>query len=350
VSSLPLFLHVKTDFVCERPPEFVGAAAIIPKARDTTLEARAQCMAMTVREDVWIPSHAEQLAAYVYRPDSDTGNSPCVVMAHGWSATRDDGLPGFAEAFRGAGFVVILFDYRHFGASTGEPRQLLDIRGQHDDYRAVVAWARELAGVDPDRVVLFGSSFSGGHVLAVAATDARIAAVISQAPFTDAIPTLMLVPPRNIVRFVVAAVRDQAGAWLGRSPVLVPAVGEPGAFGAMTAPEAKPGFDAIVPSDSKWRNEFAARMMLAFPFYRPGRKAAKLKMPVLICICDTDETTPIAPALRAAKRALRAELRRYPYGHFGIYHDPQAKADQVAFLRRTVQGVAAPGHESPPPP
>lgn len=307
-------------------------------------------MAMTVREDVRIPSHGEQLAAYVYRPDSAAGNAPCVVMAHGWSATRDDGLPGYAEAFRDAGFVVMLFDYRHFGASTGEPRQLLDIRRQHDDYRAVVAWARELGGVDPDRVVLFGSSFSGGHVLAVAATDARIAAVISQAPFTDAIPTLMLVPLRNVVRFVVAAVRDQAGAWLGRPPVLVPAVGEPGAFGAMTAPEAKPGFDAIVPSDSKWRNEFAARMMLTFPFYRPGRKAAKLKMPVLICICDSDETTPIGPALSAAKLAHRAELRRYPYGHFDIYHDPQVKADQVAFLRRTVQRVAAPGHESRPHP
>jgi uncharacterized protein len=118
----------------------------------------------------------------------------------------------------------------------------------------------------------------------------------------------------------------------------------------MTAPEAKPGFDAIVPPGSKWRNEFAARVMLTFPFYRPGRKAAKLKMPILICVCDKDETTPIAPALSAAKRACRAELRRYPYGHFDIYHDPQAKADQVAFLRRTVQGVAAPGHESPPPP
>ncbi|OBH90184.1 alpha/beta hydrolase [Mycobacterium sp. E2733] len=295
---------------------------------------------MTVREDVRIPSHGEQLAAYVYRPDSDTGNVPCVVMAHGWSATRDDALPGYAEAFRDAGFVVILFDYRHFGASTGEPRQLLDIRGQHDDYRAVVAWARRLGGVDPDRVVLFGTSFSGGHVLAVAATDARIAAVISQAPFTDAIPTLMLVPLRNTVRFVAAAVLDQAGAWLGRPPVLVPAVGEPGAFGAMTAPEAKPGFEALVPSDSKWRNEFAARMMLTFPFYRPGRKAGKLKMPVLICVCDSDQTTPIAPALSAAKRAHRAELRRYPYGHFDVYHDPQVKADQVAFLRRTVQGPA----------
>lgn len=194
---------------------------------------------MTVREDVRIPSDGEQLAAYVYRPDPGNGNAPCVVMGHGWSATRDDGLPGYAEAFRDAGFVAILFDYRHFGASTGEPRQLLDIRRQHDDYRAIVTWARRLGGVDPDRVVLFGTSLSGGHVLAVAATDARIAAVISQAPFTDAIATMMMVPLRNTVRFVVAAVHDQVGALLGRPPVLVPAVAGPGAFGAMTAPEAK---------------------------------------------------------------------------------------------------------------
>jgi len=61
-----------------------------------------------------------------------------------------------------AGFAVHVFDYRHFGASTGEPRQLLDIGRQHDDYRAVIAWARQLDGIDPDRIVLWGSSFSGG--------------------------------------------------------------------------------------------------------------------------------------------------------------------------------------------
>jgi uncharacterized protein len=293
---------------------------------------------VAAREDVQIPSGGEQLAAYIYRPGTPAGAAPCVVMAHGFSATRDDGLPGYAEAFRDAGFVVILFDYRHFGASSGEPRQLLDISRQHDDYRAVIAWARRLDGVNPDRIVLFGSSFSGGHVLAVAATDPRIAAVISQAPFTDAILTLMLVPLRNIVRLFVAALRDQAGAWLGRPPVLAPAVGAPGALGAMTAPEAKPGFDALVGSDSKWRNEFAARLMLTIAFYRPGRKAAQLKMPVMMCVCDSDATTPVAPALKAAARAPRAELRRYPYGHFDIYHDPQVKADQVAFLRRTIHG------------
>jgi pimeloyl-ACP methyl ester carboxylesterase len=294
---------------------------------------------MSEREDVRIPSHGEQLAAYLYRPTAADDTSPCVVMAHGFSATRDDSLPAYAEAFRDAGFVVILFDYRHFGSSTGEPRQLLDIGRQHDDYRAAVQWARGLDGVDPDRIVLWGSSFSGGHVLAVAATDPRIAAVISQGPFTDAIPTLMAVPVRNQLLLTLAALRDQVGAWLGRAPVLRPAVGEPGTVAAMTAPEAKPGFDALVAPESKWCNEFAARLMLRFPFYRPRLKAAKLRMPLLMCVCDQDATTPVAPALKAAERAPYSELRRYPYGHFDIYHDPQAKADQVDFLKRTVAGA-----------
>jgi uncharacterized protein len=152
---------------------------------------------------------------------------------------------------------------------------------------------------------------------------------------------LMLVPLRNNVRLLLAGLRDQVGAWLGRPPRLAPAVGEPGAYAAMTAPEAKPGFDGIVPPNSKWRNEFAARLMLKFGFYRPGRKASRLTMPLLVCVCDDDATTPVAPAVKAAERAPRAVLRHYPYGHFDIYHDPQVKADQVAFLQRTVQGVAA---------
>ena len=146
-----------------------------------------------VIDDVRIPCHGEQLAAYVYRPGVTPGDAPCVVMAHGFSGTRDDGLPGYAEAFRDAGFVVVLFDYRHFGDSTGEPRQLLSNARQLDDYRAVIEWARALDGVDPDRIVLWGTSYSGGHVLTIAAADARIAAVIAQGPYTDSIATMMCV-------------------------------------------------------------------------------------------------------------------------------------------------------------
>jgi pimeloyl-ACP methyl ester carboxylesterase len=296
---------------------------------------------MTTPEDVRIPSGRDQLAAYLYRPDTTGRAAPCVVMAHGFSATRDDGLPAYAEAFRDAGFAVVLFDYRHFGASTGEPRQLLDIGRQHDDYRAVIAWARQREGLDPERIVLWGSSFSGGHVLAVAADDPRIAAVISQAPFTDAIPALMHVPLKNAVRLTVAGLRDQLRGWRGRAPLLAPAVGEPGTLAAMTEPDAKPGFEAIVPPESLWRNEFAARLMLRFPFYRPGLKTAQLAMPLLVCVCEKDTTTPPASTIKAAERAPRGEVRRYPYGHFDIYNDPKVKADQVDFLRRVVAGVTA---------
>jgi dienelactone hydrolase len=296
---------------------------------------------MRVAEDIRIPSAGEQLAAYLYRPEPADGDVPCVVMAHGFSGTRDDGLPAYAEAFRDAGFAVILFDYRHFGASTGEPRQLLDINRQVHDYRAVVAYARRLDGVDPARIVAWGTSFSGGHVLALAATDPNLAAVIAQAPFTDGIPTLAFMPPKNALLATYSGLRDQIGAWLGRPPYLIPAIGDPGTFAAMTAPEAKPGFEALIPPNSLWRNEVSARIALRLALYRPARKAAKLKMPLLVCVCDKDATTPPAPAIKAGERASRGEVRRYPCGHFDIYNDPKARADQIDFLRRVVAGVAA---------
>ena len=287
------------------------------------------------RVEVRIPSHGEQLAAYLYRPAAP-GRVPCIVMAHGFSGTRDEALPGYAEAFCDAGYAVVVFDYRYFGASSGQPRQLLDIARQQDDYRAVIEWARHADGIDPDRIVLWGSSFSGGHVIAVAATDPRIAAVIAQAPYTDSVPVIRRMPPRNLVRAVAAAVRDQAGAALGRKPTLIPAAGPPGTFAAMTEPEALSGFAAMVPPESLWRNEIAARVMFRLPLFRPVKIADRLTMPVLFCVCDADVTTPPESTLKAAGRAPRGELRRYPYGHFAIYDDPQVKADQVAFLRRVL--------------
>ena len=287
------------------------------------------------RVEVRIPSHGEQLAAYLYRPAAP-GRVPCIVMAHGFSGTRDEALPGYAEAFCDAGYAVVVFDYRYFGASSGQPRQLLDIARQQDDYRAVIEWARHADGIDPDRIVLWGSSFSGGHVIEVAATDPRIAAVIAQAPYTDSVPVIRRMPPRNLVRAVAAAVRDQAGAALGRKPTLIPAAGPPGTFAAMTEPEALSGFAAMVPPESLWRNEIAARVMFRMPLFRPVKIADRLTMPVLFCVCDADVTTPPESTLKAAGRAPRGELRRYPYGHFAIYDDPQVKADQVAFLRRVL--------------
>ena len=116
------------------------------------------------RRDVTFASGGDRCAAWVYVPEGE-GPFACVVLAHGWSGVREQRLDAFAERFASAGYAAVVFDYRHFGASTGEPRQLLDIGRQLDDWRAAIAFARSLPEVDPQRVGLWGSSFSGGHVM-----------------------------------------------------------------------------------------------------------------------------------------------------------------------------------------
>src|SRR4051794_32539499 len=94
---------------------------------------------------------------------------PCVVMAHGFGGTVDAGILGFAEGFADTGFDVVVFDYRGFGRSGGSPRQHVSYRRQRADYHAAIRAARSIEGVDPEQIVLWGTSYSGGHVLAVGA-------------------------------------------------------------------------------------------------------------------------------------------------------------------------------------
>ena len=292
------------------------------------------------REDLTFDSAGTALAAWLYRPAAaDDASVPCVVMAHGFSATRRDGLEPYAERFADAGFGVLLFDYRGFGDSDGEPRQVIDIKAQQEDYRAAIRAAARVPWVDASRLVLFGSSFSGGHVVTVASGDAQIAAVIAQAPFADGLAQLRITPPLTSARMTFDALRDTAAAALGRPPVTLPAAGPPGSYAVMTAPEAEPGFTAIVGEGSRWRNEVAARVMLRIGLWRPVKDAFRVACPLLVCVCDGDETTPPQPAAQMAQNAPRGEIVRYPIGHFDIYVGEafeRASRDQVAFLQRVL--------------
>jgi pimeloyl-ACP methyl ester carboxylesterase len=272
----------------------------------------------------------------LYRPDRD-GPLPLVVMAHGFSATRELRLDAYAQRFADAGIAALVFDYRHFGASAGDPRQLLVIKKQHQDYEAALAFARSLDWVDDRRVALFGSSFSGGHVLAVAARDGRVAAVISQCPFTDGIATAPKLGAVNAIKSAGAGLRDEFRALTGRPPHYMAAVGEPGSFAAMTTPESKPGMDALVPDETRWENCVAARIALRIATYRPGRRAPLISCPLLGCVCDKDSLAPPDRTVALLSKAPLAEIKRYPIGHFEIYVGEwweRAVADQTEFLSR----------------
>ncbi|MGH2864151.1 MAG: alpha/beta hydrolase [Solirubrobacteraceae bacterium] len=274
------------------------------------------------------------------------GNRPCVVLAHGFGATMDSGLLGFAERFAHAGLDALAFDYRHFGASDGEPRQLISIRRQQQDYAAAIAHARSLEGVDAERIVVWGSSYSGGHVVPVAVGDGRVAAVIAQVPAMDGMATLI-----NLVRYAgvgqlarlsVLALRDVASSLRGGPAVTVAAVGRPGSVAFMSTPDAESGMLAI--AGSSWRNEVAARIGLQAGMYRPGLQADRLSCPILIQIADRDSVAPVEAAQDAAWRAPgRAEVRTYPVGHFDVYVGDAFErfvSDQLHFLSRHLSAAS----------
>lgn len=284
-------------------------------------------------------SGSADCAGVLVTPEGE-GPFPCVVAAHGFGALKEGGPIRAVEYFAEHGYAGVAFDYRHWGESGGQPRQLLDIGSQHDDYRAAIAFARGLPEVDPDRIVLWGSSFSGGHVLAVAADDPRIAAVISQAPHMDGLATMKRVKPSVALKATVSGLRDQIGALAGRDPFYTQIVGEPGDQAVISGPGAIAEFASIYDEDFQWENKVAARIGLRIGLYSPGHKAGRLKCPLLVLICGEDLITPPEPAIKAAKEAPRGEMRVYAgQAHFPIYRGApyeRAMADQLEFLNRSL--------------
>jgi dienelactone hydrolase len=299
---------------------------------------------MAQREDVQFTSGDDRISAWLYRPEGDSGPAPLLVMAHGLGAVRTMRLDAYAERFSGAGYACLVFDYRNFGDSEGEPRQLLDVDLQLADWAAAVAHARTIAGIDPGRIGLWGTSFGGGHVIASAARLSGIAAAVAQCPFTDAIASLRAMNPVTAARITARAARDLVGSRLGRDPVMVPTAGRPGEVALMTAPDAYPGYLKLVPEGVELRNEVAARIGLTITTYRPGRSTAHITCPILFCVCETDSVAPAAPTLRYAAKAPRGEVRTYPEGHFAIYVDDafeRVVADQLAFLDKHLKNLSA---------
>ncbi len=294
--------------------------------------------ATRTRLDVAFPSSGDECRAWLFMPD--VPNPPLVILGHGLGATREYGLEPFAQRFADAGIAALVFTYRHFGDSGGQPRQLLDIERQLGDWAAALAYARSLDGIDTERIALWGTSFGGGHVIEAAARDGAVAAVVSQCPFTDGLAAVRAASPRSILRAAVPALRDEVARIRRKPPVLVPLVGPHGSAAIMTSPDSESGYRALIPPGVPFENGVAARLINRAGLYRPGRSARKVTAPILFCICDTDAVAPAQTALRYAATAPRGEVKRYPVGHFDIYlGEPfeHAVRDQTEFLVRHLE-------------
>jgi dienelactone hydrolase len=293
-------------------------------------------MATVERTKVRFDSGGAACVGYVYHPAGGGGPVPCVVVGTGFSGTQDTpSIRAVAQAFAEAGFAALTFDYRHFGESDGTPRQLVRVKGQHEDFHTAIRCARNHAGIDPERIALWGTSLGGGHVITVAADDPRLAAVVAQVPFNGFPRRVEGRSAMATIRLLGAMIADAVRGWLHLAPAYIRVVGLPGELAVMASPEAQQTIDRM--QSSYWRNEVAPRALFDMMRYKPSARAGRLEMPVLVCMAEHDHESPAELTRQIADNAPRGELKIYPCAHFDFYRPDvraQVVGDQVAFLRK----------------
>ena len=279
------------------------------------------------RRDLDFESGGEHVAAWHY-PAVGVSSGTWVVMAHGFSLTRHDGLAPFAEAFAAAGADVLVFDHRFLGDSGGAPRQRVRLGEQREDWRQAVDHVR---GHGAHHVVLWGFSMSGGHALQTALADPSIDAVLALAPFLDGWRRALSGRPATTARIVGLAMRALAG-----SKVTIPVTAEPGHLGAMALEGEAAGFSAVVPKGSPWRNEVSPALFASIVTHRPYRQAGALSCPVWFGIGGRDISVHGPSIEEAARRAPASSVARYAeHDHWTPFQggaQDAIAADQVAFL------------------
>jgi len=283
-----------------------------------------------MRTDVVVNSSGFELAGWYY-PSANAGPQPAILMSHGLSAVKEQGLHEFAMAFNDAGFAVLLIDYRHLGSSSGDLRGRIVPSEQHDDLRAALAWLVDREDVAADRVGMWGTSFSGGHSLFVGALDPRVKVVVAQVPAIDIAGTLVSLSGADGFRAVLGMLAaDHAARNAGEPGATIPIVAPAGEVSMLPTEDSYEFFTG--PGDAPtWLNLTSLESVARSAEYKP---AAFIELiaprPLLLQAAEHDSIIPIAQVRDAFARAGEPKrLDVHNCGHFEFYPGGTAHADVV---------------------
>jgi uncharacterized protein len=290
------------------------------------------------RQDVRFTCQGLSCAGWYYVPDGlGAGEKrPAIVMAHGFSAVKEMLLDNFASKFADAGFVVLVFDYRFFGESEGEPRGRLLWPEQIQDYRDAITWVSLRGEVDPNRIGVWGTSYSGGHVMFLAAYDRRIKAVVSQVPVSDVWDTY----------FDAMPVEQRNGflGWLASNRADAVANGNVN-YITVAAPEDQPSvwplqewYDAFMRLSRdapSWKNGITVESLETHITYEPAAPIHRISpTPLLMIVASDDVITPTQASVSDFEKAGEPKkLIVVPGRHFDAYEGP----DHPAFAGPAVE-------------
>jgi pimeloyl-ACP methyl ester carboxylesterase len=308
----------------------VASAPVVKAATVGTVQPMGfACQKVTCDGEIWLPNTR-----------SDGKKPPVIVMAHGFGALRDWGLTPFAERFVKAGFAVVRFDYRGFGKSGGKPRRVVDGKAHVQDWLSALDAVAKRTDIDPQRIGIWGSSYSGGQVLVVGAERAQqVKAVSAQVPFVSGISSSLEFPLKYQPLASWYALRDLLRGE-NEEPVYVPIIA-PGGFAALICPECNEGYKKLMSPGQEDQNKVAARVFLSLPFWFPGNSASKIQAPTLIMAAEKDGLIPVKKVREVAKSVPNGEyVELAGADHFSPYNGQvfeQVVSKQTAFFIKHLQ-------------
>ena len=241
---------------------------------------------LTIRQDVEFLSSGIICRGWLTYPETAKQQAvPLVIMAHGFGGTREMRLEQYAQRFNALGMATLIFDYRHFGASDGLPRQCLIPQKEVEDWHAALAFARTLPNINTQKIALWGTSFGGGLVITVAAQDGKVAATVSQCPMLDGLASALEIARYagivSLLKVSSHGMIDVAMSALGKTHY-IPTVAKEGQIGAMTSHDAYDAYLRLALQNSTLINKVTARTGLLVPLFRPINDAKKVKCPALL--------------------------------------------------------------------
>ena len=302
-----------------------------------------------MRQDIEFISERNILRGWLYRPESTDGAGPAIVMAHGFSAVKEQYLDRYAEIFAAAGFIVLVYDHANFGASDGAIRQEVDPTLQKRGYRDAISYLQSLPGVDAKRIGIWGTSFSGGHVIEVAAIDRRVACVVAQVPqISGALSAQRRLRPDLVPLARARFDADRAARFRGESPMMIPVISDDPAIPCVLA--GSEGYRFFAESQKmapQWQNTVTLRSVELARENEPGIHIARISpTPFLMIVAREDTLTETDLCLEAYQRALPPKkLLMLPGGHVDPYLGQFAATSAAAcdwFVEHLRQAVTDP--------
>lgn len=270
-------------------------------------------------EPLYVPCDQEMIAADFYIPKTNN-KSAVIIMAHGFAGLRQFKLIQYAQRFAQAGYAVILFDYRYWGGSTGKPREMISINSQLEDWKTMIQYASTCKFIDNRRIVLWGTSLSGGYALSLASELKNIQAIMVQIPYVDGAETAKLYPLQRYPQALKLSSQDYMGSKMGLNPKRLPVVDQYKLCFMPTA-DSYYGYLSIVNPDYYWSGEVPARVFFNLMRYRPIQLVRQINIPVLFIAAQHDSLIPIESSREAATNiAPFVSYHEWDMKHFDIYH------------------------------